>query len=87
MTTPPITPDQSDREAAAEIYGEDVISAKLCRDGTYDNIPIVQAFTAHRQKAVAAERARCAAIVESWNGKTEDGNTFLIAAAIKGANQ
>mgnify|MGYP000623761421 FL=1 len=37
----------------------------------------------HRQAAVAAERERCAALVENWNGATRDGDTSLIAAAIR----
>lgn len=47
--------------------------------GQQDDHPLVQAF----QRVIDNERERCAAFVQAWNGETLDGDTSLIATAIR----
>ena len=83
-----ITPNQSDRDLWK--YLLDATKSQCTMMDTCDPATAeLQAIAAHRQKAVADERARCAAIAEKYPERDpgEDGSGYWaaneIAAAIK----
>lgn len=90
MTTNPPIPDEQVEAVARAIRDERNAWADLSGQG--DRFPIDDfdrqlaraAIAALSTWTVADEREACAKLVEEWNGSTRDGDTFHIAAAIRG---
>jgi hypothetical protein len=55
---------QEDRETAAAISHMGSVTKAQIREGSYDNLPIVQAFARHAEQARIEERERCARIAD-----------------------